>query len=156
MPSYQITPQLQRDILAFIRAGGHPEVAAEVAGVPREVFQRWMQQAKRPRASRLVRTLALQVRQAQAQARLAAEAEVFKSRPLDWLKCGPGKEVPNARGWSTPPRPLLLPEQDQVSLQHRVVQELVASLLDSLADYPEARQAAAARLTNFTGPPLPG
>ena len=80
------TAKITNDIAAFVRAGGHPEVAAEAAGVPRDVFLAWMRRADLPRAGKAVRDLAAAVRTAAAQARLTAETEVRSGKPLDWLK----------------------------------------------------------------------
>ena len=70
MSRTRLTPEIQKSIVAFVRAGGYPDVAAEAAGIPRELFRRWMKQADGPRPSAAVRELAQAVRQAQAQARL--------------------------------------------------------------------------------------
>ena len=86
------TPELQQQICAFIRAGGFPRVAAEAAGVRATDFARWLRRGRRKQAPAVYRAFADAVAQAMAQARLAAELQVFEKRPLDWLKCGPGKE----------------------------------------------------------------
>src|SRR5262249_60533594 len=76
------TAQVEQNILAYIRAGGYPHVCAEVAGVPAEAFQDWM---NRPRD----RSFAGHVRQAHAQERLGAEIAIRTDRPLDWLRYRP-------------------------------------------------------------------
>lgn len=155
MARHRITAKLQHDIVSFVMAGGFPEVAAEAAGIPREVFRRWMSQSEKRGAGKAVRELGEAVRKAQAQARLSAEAEVRTARPLDWLKCGPGKDAPDSPGWTAPARARLLTEAEQLTLQDPIVQALVVSLLDGLAPFPEARAAFAARFTEFTGAPVP-
>jgi len=64
MPSTRpkLTPAVQQAIVAYVRAGGFPHVAAEAAGVPAEVFDSWMELAERPRAAAKYRELADAVR----------------------------------------------------------------------------------------------
>src|SRR5260370_27081637 len=99
------TPELQQQICAFIRAGGFPRVAAQAAGVRADVFARWLRRGRGKRAPADYRAFAAAVDQAVAQARLAAELQVFEKRPLDWLKCGPAKETGTDPGWSSTPKP---------------------------------------------------
>ena len=49
-PPTPLTPELQGRIVAFVRAGGYPHVAAEAAGVPRHVFERWLKRGGRRKA----------------------------------------------------------------------------------------------------------
>jgi len=104
MPSPKLTPEVQHNIVAFLRAGGFPEVASEAAGVPQAVFESWVMRGEAPRARSPYREFAVAVRQAIAQARLGAEVEARNDRPLDWLRSGPGKERPHRPGWSGPAR----------------------------------------------------
>ena len=41
-----------------------------------------------------------EVRQARAQSRVAAEAEVRRDNPLAWLRFGPGRQRPGEPGWT--------------------------------------------------------
>src|SRR5436305_15272972 len=79
-------------ILSYIRSGGYPLVAAEAAGVPREVFLRWIERGMRQRAREPYRSFARGVRQAAAHGRLVAELAVYGKDPKYWLAHGPGKE----------------------------------------------------------------
>jgi hypothetical protein len=149
----RLTAALQEQICSYIRAGGYPHVAAEAAGVPKEVFEEWLQRGSKPGARGAYWALAAAVSQAQAQARLKAETAVNKSKAVDWLKCGPGKETAEQPGWSTAPRPRSAQPGEggaQVSLSELL--ELCRLLLDALAPYPEAREAAAAVLAGKLGP----
>lgn len=153
MPSNapKLTPQIQASIVAFIRAGGFPRVAAESAGVPAEVFDHWLDLAERPRAAKKYRDFASAVRQAAAHARLTAEIDTRAGKPLDWLRGGPGRPTPESDGWTGPARaptaakaaPLLTPE----------VQQMIAVLLEALADHPEARAAVGEALSSFSPEP---
>ena len=59
-----LTPAVEQAILSFIRAGGFPVVAAEAAGVPRAVFERWLARGEAPRGPAKYRAFAEAVRQA--------------------------------------------------------------------------------------------
>jgi hypothetical protein len=141
------TPELQQVIVAYIRAGGFAHVAAEAAGVPRERFGRWLELGGRARGRKEYRLFREAVRQAQAQARLAAEIAVFKNRPLDWLKCGPGKDAPAYPGWSTAAKPQPVAGANRShSLADPLIQELIQTMLQRLTPFPEARAALAQAL----------
>jgi hypothetical protein len=134
-----LTPEIEAKILSYLRAGGFTHVAAEAAGISREVFEEWMRKGEGKRAIPKYRLFAEKVRQAEAQARLGAEVAALKGKPVDWLKAGPGKETADRPGWSAlakphggrdkPPSPLLDPG----------VQELLRTLLRALERYPDAR-----------------
>ena len=84
------------------------------------------------------------MREAAAQARLRAEVAVFDKRPLDWLKCGPGKEAPRRPGWSAAPKAQPATPRDAGDvLALRAVQELFAELLKCLEAQPALRAKAA-------------
>src|SRR5215207_9715872 len=104
MPT-RLTAAVEKAIVAYVRAGGLPEVAAEAAGVPRATFQRWMNQGESPGGKPRYRAFAQAVRQAEAQARLGAEVSARSDKPLDWLRCGPGRETEEQRGWTSNARP---------------------------------------------------
>ncbi len=99
-PRYRLTLALQEKIVAFIRAGGFAHVAAEAAGLPREVFARWLARGEGDGAPVNYRAFARAIREAEAQARLKAELNVREDKPLDWLKAGPGKASADNPGWS--------------------------------------------------------
>jgi hypothetical protein len=139
-----LTPQLTERICSFIRAGGFAHVAAEAAGVPREVFEEWLERGRGRRPPRLYRDFCRAVRQAQAEARLAAELKLLEKNPLQWLKCGPGRETPDAAGWTTPVKPLFAGDGRAVNaLLLPEIQEVLAAMLEALAPFPEARAALA-------------
>jgi hypothetical protein len=138
-----LTPAIQQAIVAFVRAGGFPHVAAEAAGVPREVFDDWMTRRGRP-----YRDFAWAVRQAHAQARLRGEVTVHEERPLDWLKSGPGRPAPDSPGWTLPARPVGLTDEHLSPLVKREIQELVTLLLGVIDD-PDLRAELSAKLQPF-------
>ena len=44
---YHLTPEVQQQLCAFIRAGAYRRVAARAAGIPIEVFEDWMRRGSR-------------------------------------------------------------------------------------------------------------
>jgi hypothetical protein len=148
MPSrYRLTPEIEGQILSFIRSGGYPWVAAEGAGIPRQVFAQWMRRGVKPRSRQPFRRFYEQVMQARAQARLAAELETRKHDPRYWLTHGPGRERPGAPGWTNPPKALVLEKRksEERLLSERFLQ-LVDPVLQALVPFPEARAAVALEL----------
>jgi hypothetical protein len=141
-PHHILTPELQALICAYIRSGAFPQIAAEAAGIPQKVFDRWMRygQARRPLA--LYRDFAQAVRQAQAQARLLAENHALQQSPLNWLKSGPGKETARMPGWTSPVKPAM-PALKETGLSRQRLMDFIACLLTALEPFPEARLAAA-------------
>src|SRR4051812_47421503 len=100
-----LTAEGQQTIAAYIRAGGFPHVAAAAVGITRPRFERWLRKGRQPRAKPRYRAFHQVILQATAQARLRAEAAVFKNRPLDWLRSGPGRETTSNPGWTASARP---------------------------------------------------
>src|SRR5262249_34857327 len=138
---FALTPEIQKTIAAFIRAGAFPEVAAQAAGVPLEVFAAWLDRGRREGARPPYSSFYHAVQQAQAQARVAAERVAFKEKPMDWLKSGPGRDSAEVPGWAAPARPGRRDSAARDALAGPEVQELIAAMLQVLAPYPEARAA---------------
>jgi hypothetical protein len=143
---YRLTPTLQQSIVAFIRAGGFPQVAAEAAGLPREVFERWLRQGQDAGAKSRYRAFFEAVLQALAQARLGAEAAVLGDKPLDWLRYGPGRETADGPGWTGTVRPAPLTSHGGPTLADPEVQALIGLVLGLLEPHPEIRVAVAGGL----------
>lgn len=148
---YHLTPALQEKIVSFIRAGGYPHVAAEAAGLPRQVFARWRARGRRADAPPAYRDLERAICEAEAQARLDTEVKVRTDKPLDWLKAGPGKDRDDNPGWtnSGKPRTSAGGSADIESLRAEMLHLLGRCAL-KLQDYPEARAALAAWLAGLT------
>jgi hypothetical protein len=150
---YRLTAALQKEIVAFIRAGGYPHVAAEAAGLPREVFARWMERGRRRGAPAIYRAFARAVREAEAQARLDAEVNVRKAKPLDWLKAGPGKENAERPGWTNASKSRAAAEGSSKLDGQRIwsdILNLFGRCAEQLAAYPDARAALAAWLSQLS------
>jgi hypothetical protein len=97
-----LTPELQTQICAFIRAGTYDYVAAEASGISRRTLFEWLERGERP--SKRGRTpvyerFALAIRRAQAEARVSAEVTVKKGDPKWWLS-RMHRERPDAPGWN--------------------------------------------------------
>ncbi|MBL8799967.1 MAG: hypothetical protein JNM56_39155 [Planctomycetia bacterium] len=135
----RLTPNLVALIVAQIRAGSFPSVAAEAAGVPREVFRRWLRRGRQRRRGRYAR-FRRQVRQAQAQARAKAEMDARNKDVKFWLRYGPGQAAPP---WAAAKRPAR--SRDAAVAHQAELWRLLGDLTALLAPYPEARLA----LTQF-------
>src|SRR5579862_2968236 len=90
------TPQLEDSILAAIRAGSFPDVAAAAFGVPKRLFHKWRRQG----SSADPESFKHKVARAIATARLDAEIRTHEKDPKLWLRAGPGRETRDAAGWS--------------------------------------------------------
>ncbi len=132
-----------QEVIAFIRAGGYPLVAAEAAGIPAACFRAWLDRGLGNRARQPYRDFVRQVQQAMAAARLLSEHAVFQKDPRFWLKHGPGRELPRSPGWT-----------GEVKAEHRLeswldeggpkqvdLSDLCSRILKALMPYPEARAA---------------
>jgi hypothetical protein len=143
------TPEIEAKIVAFVRAGGYAHVAAEAAGIPREVFEEWMRKGEAKRAAKTYKHFAEEVRQAEAQARLNAEVAALKNKPVDWLKAGPGKETAANPGWSALAKPRAGAGKETSLMMDAGVQRFLAVLLRALEPYPEIRAAIVGVLTEL-------
>lgn len=147
---YKLNAGVIRSIAAYIRAGGYPHVAAEAAGIPRDVYTDWLTQGepgKKARGSALAKSLWTEVLKATAQARLAAEIKAFTEEPLAWLKSGPGKERAKNPGWSATVKPVHNENNTQVNLLLAPeMQSVFAAILQILGPWPDARIALASAL----------
>jgi hypothetical protein len=150
LKQWPLTAQAQALILASIRAGAFPSVAAEAAGIPARVFEQWLEWGNpldRPRGWRrhkVYTPLCRAVKEARAQARLAAEMHAMQDDPIAWLRSGPGKERPNDPGWTMPIRPQPMRQTNNVNVfLAPEMQGVMASILAILAPYLEARAAIA-------------
>jgi hypothetical protein len=134
-----LNPVGVQQILASIRSGGYPHIAAAAWGVTEAMWEKWRRWATGKRTKREYKDFFGQVEQAQGQARLRAEIQALGEDPRTWLKHGPGKELPNKPGWSALPRPAL-PKEEAVGdwLSSPVVLDLLTQLRSALAPYPDA------------------
>jgi hypothetical protein len=98
-----LTPALQERIVASLRAGGFPEIAAQAWGISPRTFRRWMRRGDL--GMEPYRSFAAAVREAEAQARLRAELDIFENQPRIWLQHGPGRETETSTGWTTAVKP---------------------------------------------------
>ncbi len=141
---HRLTPELQQTIAAYVRAGGFPHVAAGAAGIPAPVFERWLRRGRKRGAEPAYRDFSEAILQAAAQARMRAETAVFKNRPLDWLRSGPGRETTGNPGWTASARAAPPAPQRRINpLLQPELQQMLSALLQALTPFPEARTAAA-------------
>lgn len=130
-------------ILASVRSGGYPHVAAEAAGMPAKLLDQWITLAASKKGPRRVRAFIKELRQAAAQARLKAEIDAHAD-PKFWLKHGPGKETAKDPGWTNPSK--------AGTAHSQALSDVFASpewaaiwttIHTTLATFPEARSALA-------------
>ena len=94
----KLTPDVEQQIVAYIRSGAFDWVAAQAAGIGRTTFYRWMQAGENGEGP--YDSFYAAVREARAVARVAAEMEVRNNNPLAWLRYGPGRARPGEPGWT--------------------------------------------------------
>jgi hypothetical protein len=93
------TPELTRQIAAYVRAGGYPWAAAQACGIHPRTLTRWLTRGEQARRGMFFE-FCLAVRKAEAEARMSAEARVFAEQPALWLTKGPGRSIPGREGWT--------------------------------------------------------
>jgi len=103
----KLTPELQRTIVSYIRAGAFDWVAAQAAGIHQDTFYHWLNLGTQGRAP--FSEFSDAIAQARAESRLAAEVEVRRDEPLAWLMKGPGRDRPGEPGWTDRPSGDALP-----------------------------------------------
>lgn len=147
------TPEITAQLVGYVRAGGYPEVAAEAAGVPRDLFARWLERGRCNKAREPYRSFALAVAQALAQARLRAEIETRQKVPRFWLSSGPGRERADTPGWTSQVKPRADDGEDAAQVGAELAR-LIEVMMTALAPYPDARAAMAEALlgTRITRP----
>ena len=87
--SPRLTPELESNILAAIRAGGFADVAAAAFGVSRPLFRKWLRWGNQGKNG-AYQAFAHKVAQAQATARLSAEMQAHQKDPRMWLRARSG------------------------------------------------------------------
>jgi hypothetical protein len=146
-----LTPALETTVVAYVRAGGFPHVAAEAAGVPREVFDDWLLRGKAAVSSTKYHQFFAAVMRAAAEARLNAEVAALQDKPMDWLKYGPGKERAAVPGWSALAKAQAPAGEKKTSpLLDPDVRALLRALMQALEPYPDARAALGRALPGLT------
>ena len=130
----QRTPDVEEKILAAIRLGAYPEVAALAFGVPKGSYRNWLRDKKKGAAAR-PSAFAQKVEQAQATARLSAEMQTHQKDARLWLRAGPGKETSKTDGWTSFARP---GTRKVRVLDSPAFLRLVLRIKQALAPYPEA------------------
>jgi hypothetical protein len=137
-----LTSELSRHIVAGIRAGGFPQVAASAQYVGARLFERWLRLGRRKNAEDPYRTFARDVEAAQAHARLRAEMSVLDKDAKTWLKHGPGRDLPGKPGWASLVRPSPSSgERGAELLSSPEMFQLMGNVRAALAPFPEAQAA---------------
>ena len=148
MKRFRLTAQVRQQIVAGIRAGGYPHIAAEAWDVPKAVFDNWLRRGHAAKAREPYRLFAGEVRAARAQARLKAEMDVFKDDPKIWLEHGPGREAADNPGWTVSVKPADAAAADRNALLDPDVMGLIRVVMQTLTPFPDARTRLAQTLTD--------
>jgi hypothetical protein len=145
-----LTEEIEKSLVAYVRAGGYRHIAAEAAGISRELLAEWLRRGEAARSGKY-KEFVEKFRAAEAQARLAAEMNALKDKPMDWLKAGPGKETASEPGWSGLAKPRAGAAKETPLAERPEVQEWMRLILEALEPFPEARAAVAAALEGWRG-----
>ena len=129
----RLTPKIEATIVAQIRAGSFPSIAAESAGVPRRTFRRWLQRG-RERQNSCYGRFRRHVREAQANARAKAEIDARSKDVKFWLRYGPGQATPP---WAVAKRRARTGREAEASRVELL--RLIGQLTQLLDPFPEAR-----------------
>jgi hypothetical protein len=89
----KLNARTQALLCQIVRAGGTYFMAAEAAGVSRTAFQTWLVRGEQEPDS-VYGELVYAIREARAQARIAAEIAAYRNDYRFWLTKGPGKGGP--------------------------------------------------------------
>lgn len=102
--AFYLTPEVHKLVVASTRAGAYAHVAAQAAGLSMRTFNQYMADDAFDHYHAdhhdALRAFQAEVRQAQAQARMAAEITVRTKKPFEWLRYGPGREKKDNPGWT--------------------------------------------------------
>lgn len=134
-----LTPQLQAQILAAIRQGAYPPIAAEACGIPAATFTRWIEKGLQKKAPKTYRAFAREIAAAAAQARMMAEVKCYRDKPYQWLRHHPGMGPLDYPDWTNYARLIL--EEKKPQLPQEAWQALSA-LAEAAESIPGGRQAA--------------
>jgi transposase-like protein len=129
---------LQEQIVAAIRAGAFPHVAAQAFGVSRQTFEKWRRLGRSNEGDTEFVSFASAVSEAIAQARLRAEMDVFTEQPRIWLQHGPGRDANECAGWTVAIKPITRSRTERNPLMNREMATIAGQLFEALAPFPEA------------------
>lgn len=135
-----LTKQIQQQIVSTIRGGAFAHVAGLAWGVKPERLADWITRGTRPGAREPYRSFAVEVFNAQGQARAKAEMELYQKDPRAWLEHGPGRDKPHSPGWAAPVRAHDGQAADSgQELSGMRARQIFLWMFEQLTDYPEAR-----------------
>jgi hypothetical protein len=131
----QVPRALEERIVGHILAGATPRAAAVAAGLRAQTFDEWMRRGRRaddrPATPRLVK-FAERIDRAIATAQVAAEQEVRKSHPLEWLRAAARDVWTDRRQLAVAPGP---PEDMEIRI---VYEDQERRMAEAIARSPDA------------------
>ena len=122
--SVSLTNEIAETIIGFVGAGSFGYVAAEAAGISARTFREWMARGEgthptRPSTPKL-RKFAKNVRKAEAEARIWAEARLHQDHPDKWLKCL-ARSRPEREGWTDVGTPAQQEQEQSDGITQRII-----------------------------------
>ena len=83
-PDPTLSRELIETLVSMLRVGNLPAVAARAAGISRATLYRWLDDARKPRASELHVELSERVAKARAEGQVRLVAEIANAASTDW------------------------------------------------------------------------
>jgi len=119
-----LTNEIAETIIGFVGAGSFGYVAAEAAGISARTFREWMARGEgthppRPCTPKL-RKFAKNVRKAEAEDRVGAEARLHQDHPDKWLKCL-ARSRPEREGWTDVGTPAQQEREESDGITQRII-----------------------------------
>ena len=152
----RLTSNLRQQILAGIRSGGYPQVAAAAWGVTAALLQSWLERGRGAKAREPYVSFAADVTQAEAQARLRAEVALFGDDPRIWLHHGPGRETSDQPGWSSVVKAAAASASERNALLDPRLMALFADMMTLLEPQPDLHAKLAELIDQRTRPAVAG
>jgi len=145
--SSRLTASVRTHILSSLRSGGYLHIAAEAWGVPRALLDIWLEKGNGLKAREPYASFARDALEAQGQARLRAEVEVFQNDPRYWLEHGPGRETARNPGWSGAVKAAETTREERNPWLDAEVMGVLRVVVDALTPHPELREQVARLIT---------
>lgn len=136
------TPVVVGRLVAYVRAGGFPHVAAAANGVFQADWEEWQRQAAAGTSPYAEAIAAVET--AHAEARLTAELAALRTAPIFWLRNGPGRHRLEKAGWSAPVKAQDMVNQEALREKIRIEVALdtlqtIKAILDVLDEEPHIK-----------------
>jgi hypothetical protein len=136
----RLTPRLRDQIVAAVRGGAYPHVAAAAFGISRDLFDAWLHRGGAADAREPYRSLFQEVQAAHAQARVRAEVNALEEAPKFWLESGPGRDRAGEPGWASAVKASDAMSASRNALLEPEILDLIRAFCAELTSHPELRR----------------